>query len=179
MSQPDILVIGGGIAGLSAAAALSKHARVIVLEAEEQIGFHSSGRSATMLHYALGDRLVRALTLASRPFFDNPPEHFSEVPIGRKMPVLVHARDDERPALDALESELSQFAELERLDSRGVHELCPLLKDDARHGIADRNGIRLDPHALLQGNLRELRSNRGELHTGRRISSIGRSGAAW
>ena len=72
MSSPDILVIGGGIAGLSAAAALSKHARVTVLEAEEQIGFHSSGRSATMLHYALGDRLVRALTLASRRFFDDP-----------------------------------------------------------------------------------------------------------
>jgi D-arginine dehydrogenase len=34
VSAPDILVIGGGIAGLSAAAALSKHARVTVLEAE-------------------------------------------------------------------------------------------------------------------------------------------------
>ncbi|HEX6218103.1 MAG TPA: NAD(P)-binding protein, partial [Sphingomicrobium sp.] len=35
--------MGGGVAGLSAAAALSAHARVIVLEAEEQVGFHSSG----------------------------------------------------------------------------------------------------------------------------------------
>jgi len=43
VSAPDILVIGGGIAGLSAAAVLSNHARVTVLEAEEQIGFHSSG----------------------------------------------------------------------------------------------------------------------------------------
>jgi NAD(P) transhydrogenase subunit alpha len=33
----DILVIGGGIAGLSAAGALSNHANVTVLEAEEQI----------------------------------------------------------------------------------------------------------------------------------------------
>ena len=117
MSSPDILVIGGGIAGLSAAAALSKHARVTVLEAEEQIGFHSSGRSATMLHYALGDRLVRALTLASRPFFDDPPAGFSDVPLGHRMPVLIHARDDEREALDALEAEISPFAELERLDA--------------------------------------------------------------
>src|SRR5438067_3659977 len=116
MKTADILIIGGGIAGLSAGAALSKRARVTLLEAEEQIGFHSSGRSATMLHYALGDRLVRALTLASRPFFDDPPEHFSDVPIGRPMPVLVHAREDERQALDALEAELSAFAELERLD---------------------------------------------------------------
>ena len=92
----DILVIGGGIAGLSVAAALSEQARVVVLEAEEQIGFHSSGRSATMLHYALGDRLVRALTLASRSFFEAPPEGFSDIPIGRRMPVLIHAREDER-----------------------------------------------------------------------------------
>ena len=102
MNHADILVIGGGIAGLSAAAALSANARVLVLEAEEQIGYHSSGRSATMVHYALGDRLVRALTLASRPFFDSPPDRFSDVPLGRPMPVLVHAREDELAALEAL-----------------------------------------------------------------------------
>jgi D-arginine dehydrogenase len=175
----DILVIGGGIAGLSAAAALSAEAPVTVLEAEQQVGFHSSGRSATMLHYALGDRLVRALTLASRPFFDDPPDHFSEVPIGRRMPVLVFARDDEREALDALDAAIAPFAQLERLDARAVHELCPLLRDDARHGIADRNGIRLDPHALLQGNLKQLRSNGGELRTGARIAAIERRGGAW
>jgi D-arginine dehydrogenase len=150
-----------------------------VLEAEEQIGFHSSGRSATMVHYALGDRLVRALTLASRPFFDNPPADFAESPLGHRMAVLVHARDDEEAALDQLEAEISRFAPLERLDARGVHELCPLLKDDARHGIADRNGTRLDPHALLQGNLRRLRSNGGELHTASRAARIERSQGTW
>jgi len=179
VKSADILVIGGGIAGLSAAAALAKHGQVAVLEAEEQVGFHSSGRSATMLHYALGDRLVRALTLASRPFFDDPPDDFSEVPLGRQMAVLIHAREDEREALDALESELSLFAQLERLDAQGVHELCPLLKDDALHGIADRNGIRLDPHALLQGNLRQLRSRGGALHVGARIGSVDHQGGTW
>ena len=177
MSAPDILVVGGGIAGLSTAAALSAHAAVTVLEAEEQIGFHSSGRSATMLHYALGDRLIRALTLASRAFFDDPPEHFGDV--GHRMPVLVHAREEEREALDRLDSEISQFAALERLDTAAVHGLCPLLRDDARHGIADPNGIRLDPHALLQGNLRTLRSHGGELRTGMRVEAIERDGTAW
>jgi len=179
LHAPDILVIGGGIAGLSAAAVLSKHARVIVLEAEEQVGYHSSGRSATMLHYALGDRLVRALTLASRTFFDDPPASFSDVPIGRRMPVLVHARDDELEQLDALQAELSRFASLERLNAVGVHQLCPLLRENATHGIADRNGIRLDPHALLQGNLRELRARAGELHTGQRVVTTDRESGAW
>ena len=179
MVAPDIIVIGGGIAGLSAAAVLATHARVTVLEAEVQVGFHASGRSATMLHYALGDELVRALTLASRPFFDDPPEPIAEVPLGRKMAVLVHARDDERAALDALEEELALFATLDRLDRQGVAELCPLLREDARHGIADRDGIRLDPHALLQGNLRALRLAGGTLVTGARIAAIARVGGAW
>ena len=179
MTSADILVIGGGIAGLSAAAALAGQARVLVLEAEEQIGYHSSGRSATMVHYALGDRLVRALTLASRPFFDESPEGFSDAPLGHRMPVLVHAREDERGALDALATEISLFAEVEQLDLCGVHELCPLLKDDAVCGIADRNGMRLDPHALLQGNLRMLRSLGGQLHADCRVAQIEKSGDAW
>ena len=178
-ASSDILIIGGGIAGLSAAAALSAHARVRVLEAEEQIGFHSSGRSATMLHYALGDRLVRALTLASRAFFDDPPEDFTDVPIGRPMPVLIFAREDEREALDALDAEIAPFAELERLDAAGVHQLCPLLNDAAVHGIADRRGIRIDPHALLQSNLRQLRRSRGELVTGARVATIAHKSGVW
>lgn len=172
-------MIGGGIAGLSAAAALSSRARVIVLEAEGQIGYHSSGRSATMVHYALGDRLVRALTFASRPFFDNPPVGFADSPLGHPMAVLIHAREEERQALDALDAEISPFAELERLDARGVHALCPLLKDDALYGLADRRGTRLDPHALLQANLRELRRGGGELFTDCRVKSIRRSAACW
>ena len=179
MNNPDILVIGGGIAGLSAAAALAKHARVAVLEAEEQIGFHSSGRSATMLHYALGDRLVRALTRASRPFFDNPPDDFTDVPLGHRMAVLIHAREEEHDSLEALAGDIAHFAEIERLDGTGVHQLCPLLRDDALYGIADLNGIRLDPHAMLQGNLRQLRSRGGALHTGARIAGIAHSGGAW
>ena len=179
MTNPDILVIGGGIAGLSAAAALSSHARVLVLEAEEQVGYHSSGRSATMLHYALGDSLVRALTLASRPLFDTPPEGFTDVPLGHRMPVLVYARHDERDALDRLDTEISQFASLQRLDAAGVHAFCPLLKEDAQHGIADFDALHLDPHAMLQANLRQLVTRGGELRSGQRISTIARQGGAW
>ena len=175
----DIIVIGGGIAGLSVAAQLSRHATVTVLEAEEQVGFHSSGRSATMLHYFLGDRLVRALTLASRSFIEQPPPGFAEVPLGHSMPVLIHAREDECAALDALEAEIRQFAELERLDARGVHELCPILKPDAAHAIVDHNAIRLDAHGLLQGNLRQLRANGGALHTGSRAATIEHCSGAW
>jgi len=175
----DILIVGGGIAGLSVASELSKNAQVVVLEGEDQIGFHSSGRSATMLHYALGNRLIRALTLASRPFFDSPPDGFDEVPLGRQMPVLVHAREDERLALERLYADISPFAAIERLDEGGVRQLCPLLKPDAVHGLADRDGLRLDPHAILQAHLRVLRRNGGAVHVAAGAGSIERSGGAW
>lgn len=179
MNDCDILVIGGGIAGLSAGSALASHARVLVLEAEDQVGFHSSGRSATMVHYALGDRLVRALTMASRPFFDTPPPGFTDVPLGRRQPVLVHARAEEEPALKRLDQEISPFAALERLDWKGVHELCPILKEDARSGIADFHAMRLDPHALLEGHHRQLRRRGGELLTGERVGTLERRGSRW
>ena len=178
----DILVIGGGIAGLSAASVLSPHARVTVLEAEEQIGFHSSGRSATMLHYALGDPLVRALTLASRAFFDDPPRGFADAPLGHRKAVLIHAREDELPALDELHAAIAPFAELERVGEEGILELCPAIRTGeggAVAGLVDREGIRLDPHALLQGHARVLRERGGDIVTGARAHAVVRSADRW
>jgi D-arginine dehydrogenase len=179
---PDIVIIGGGVAGLSAAAALADQARVAVLEAEEQVGFHSSGRSATMVHYALGDRVVRALTSASRNFFEAPPDDFSDAPLGQRMPVLVHARTNELTALDALQAAIAGFAELERVGEKEMAELCPILRlgeGGAVAGLADHNGIRLDTHALLQSYLRRLRSRGGSLVAGARTAAIMREHGSW
>ena len=182
MSSADIIVIGGGIAGLSAGAALSRHAKVILLEAEEAIGYHSSGRSATMLHYALGDPLVRALTLASRGFFERPPPDFTDVPLGHPMPVLIHAREDEVDELDLLAAAIAPFAELERVGEGGIFDLCPAIRTGEGGAIAalvDRNGIRLDPHALLQGHARALRHQGGEIVTRARVSALEWAGGRW
>jgi len=161
---------------------MSDHARVTVLEAEDSIGYHSTGRSATMVHYALGNPLVRILTLASRPFLDQPPDGFSEVPLGRRMAVLVYARSDELTALDALDTAIAPFASLERVGERQIRDLCPVLKTGegcAVSAILDRNGLRLDPHALLQGYARLLRRNGGGIVTDARAASIERRSGVW
>lgn len=44
MHVSDFIVIGGGIAGISAAAHLAQHGTVVVLEAEPQHGYHSTGQ---------------------------------------------------------------------------------------------------------------------------------------
>ena len=135
-----------------------------------------------MLHYALGNALVRALTLASRQFFDAPPPDFSDVPLGRQMPVLIHAREEEVEELEALEASIAPFAALDRVGESAMRALCPVLRlgaGGAVAGIVDRNGIRLDPHALLQGYGRAVRRNGGEIVTGARAASIERLSSLW
>ncbi len=177
-----MLIIGGGVAGLSAAAMLAPHASVTLLEAEDSIGYHSSGRSATMLHYALGNPLVRALTLASRAFFDEPAQGFTDVPLGRPMPVLIHAREDEMPALDELDSAIAPFASLDRVGESQMLLLCPVIRTGeggAVAGLVDHNGFRLDPHALLQGYARTIRHHGGSVVSSARVAQIARSGNTW
>jgi D-arginine dehydrogenase len=155
---------------------------VTVLEAEESPGYHSTGRSATMLHYALGNRVVRELTLASRPTFDQPPADFTEIPLCRAMPVLVFANEEELAALDDLGEAIAPFAVLDRVGPKEMTRLCPVLKvgkGGAVSGIVDRSGLRLDPHALVQAYLRKLRHSGGNLVHSARIRSISRSARRW
>src|SRR3954469_20392158 len=107
--NPDFLIVGGGIAGLSAAARLVRHGRVIVLEAEEALGVHSSGRSVSFSHYGIGNSVVRGLTAWSRTFFEAQPEGFCETAIAREMPTLYFATDASLNALIALRSEMAHF----------------------------------------------------------------------
>ena len=81
MSQADFIIIGGGIAGASTGFWLSQHGRVIVLERESHPAYHSTGRSAALFTAAYGTPQVRALTQASRDFFDAPPPGFCEHPL--------------------------------------------------------------------------------------------------
>jgi D-arginine dehydrogenase len=46
MKSADIIVIGAGIAGASAAAHLASDHKTVMLEMEERPGYHSTGRSA-------------------------------------------------------------------------------------------------------------------------------------
>jgi hypothetical protein len=71
--RADIAIVGAGMAGASLAAELAPHASVLLLEAEEQPGYHSTGRSAAFWSESYGGPLVQPLTTASGPFLREPP----------------------------------------------------------------------------------------------------------
>ena len=62
----DFIIIGGGIAGISAAARLSEHGSCRVLEREAHLAYHSSGRSAALYEENYGSPSTIALAKAGR-----------------------------------------------------------------------------------------------------------------
>ena len=178
----DFIVIGGGIAGLSVAARLAEHGQVVVLEAEEAVGYHSSGRSAAFYHFGLGNPLVRGLTAWSRPFFDAPPKGFTGVPLATPKPALFIATQEMLPELDALGTEMRRFTDtVEDADEAKMRTLCPLLRfgDDAIvAGLVDHGGRSLDADALLQGFARKARSH-GTVLVRHRVATLARQGSDW
>ena len=61
----DVVIIGGGIAGMSACAQLAPYVKVILLEAEPELCYHSSGRSAATFIEDYGNRVTKELNKAS------------------------------------------------------------------------------------------------------------------
>lgn len=184
MSQTaDFIVIGGGIAGLSVAAQLARHGRVIVLEAEDAVGYHSSGRSAAFYHFGLGNPLVRGLTAWSRPFFDAPPPGFSGVPLATPRPALFIATPDMRADLAALAADMRRFTDtIEDADVAQMRALCPALRFDGPQpiigGLVDHGGRSLDADALLQGFARQARSH-GTVRVRQRVHSLRFADQCW
>ena len=179
MDGADFLVIGAGVAGLSAAARLARHGRTIVLEAEEAVGYHTSGRSATFSHYGIGNHIVRALTAHSRAFF----LEARELPLAHLSTALFIATEEMLGSLDALETVMAEHvASIERAGPAELARLFPPLRLGPGFvvaGLVDRFGLKLDSDALLQAFAREVRDSGGSVLLGRRIAKVEASGSGW
>src|SRR4051812_11020763 len=78
MTEFDVLIVGGGIAGASLGAQIADVRRTAIIEAESYCGFHATGRSAAFWLESYGGPNVALLSAASRRFLINPPSGFSE-----------------------------------------------------------------------------------------------------
>lgn len=175
MQQVDFLVIGAGIAGLSAAARLARRGRVVVCEAEGAPGVHASGRSAAFAHFDMDEPIVRALTAASLPLLEEPG--------ARVHPALFVAPGGQEAALDRLEADYRALAPgVQRLDPEAARALVPVLNigDGGITGaLLDPNGRKLDAHAMLEGHRRVLRENGGRISLDAPVRAMRRDGERW
>jgi D-arginine dehydrogenase len=61
----DVVIIGGGVAGLSLAAAISGRRSVVLVEAEPTFAYHTSSRSAQQMQPSYGPDEIRTITRES------------------------------------------------------------------------------------------------------------------
>ncbi|MHC0052437.1 NAD(P)/FAD-dependent oxidoreductase [Actibacterium sp. D379-3] len=167
----DIIVIGGGIAGISAGARLSHLGKVTVLEGETALGYHASGRSAAMFEETYGLPSTVALNRASRDY------HMTAnggVTSPRGLMLVAGAGQD---AQFADELDQMELAELSLDDARAM---VPILNPQTVTRAGHRSDAwDLDTDRLIQNFARDIRDNGGAVLTGQRVTAITRQGADW
>lgn len=174
----DIIVIGGGMAGASAAAHLAAHGRVVLLEREAQPGYHSTGRSAALFSETYGNRAIRSLTRASRRFFEARADGLAEHPILSPRGALMYAMPGQMPALEEAWAELAPLdPTIRRLDRAETRTFVPVLRPGLVEGaIYEPGAMDIDVHGLHQAYLRRFRRAGGRVMTDAAVTAMAHRG---
>ncbi|WP_050524275.1 NAD(P)/FAD-dependent oxidoreductase [Pseudorhodobacter wandonensis] len=166
----DFIIIGGGIAGISCAARLAKAGKVLLLEAEDALAYHASGRSAALYEPRYGLAPVVALSMASAAYFHSVPDLLS--PRG----MMIVAKADEKSAFEADAASM----ELVPMSVEEARLVVPILNPEtvAHVAMAD-HAWDIDTDLLLQGFARQARRDHAEIVTKAPVTAIARDASGW
>jgi D-arginine dehydrogenase len=181
MSGFDVIVVGGGVAGASAAAFLSQTRRVVLLERESHPGYHTSGRSAALFSETYGNAVVRGLSVGSRSFLEGPPQGFADHPILSPRGGLFIGRAEHLGEIASRAAEGSRLVPSVRaVDADEARRLVPILRPAVvAGGIHEPDAMDIDTHGLLHGFLKVLRGNGGRLVTDAEVEALERRADGW
>ena len=177
----DVAIVGGGIAGVSAGAHLAEAGlSTVLLEAEPTLAYHTTGRSAAQYLENYGNDTVRRLTMASRPFLEDPGE-FGE---GRSLlgprPLLQAGRTDTVAKLQAdVERAKDLVPSTVFVDGDEARRILPILRDDIEGALYEPNSMDIDVAGLHQVYVRRMRAGGGVIRRSWPVGSIERAGSAW
>ena len=177
----DVIVIGGGVAGLAAACFLSSHKRVLLLERESQPAYHSSGRSAALYIEGYENPVVSALTTAGREFFFSPAADFTDVPLLKARGGLTIAEPgDELRMAQFLQRWQPLCPQLCEIDVAQALVMVPVLRPDRMVAACfDPDWYSIDVHALLMGYRRALLKSGGEIRCNAGVRALKQVRGRW
>jgi D-arginine dehydrogenase len=178
MTRYDVIVIGGGIGGLSIAAEVARKHSVLLLETEAALGTHSTGRSGAVFGRSYGNTVVRALNDRAYEFFLAPPADFTEVPLLRPRPWLFIAREDQEAAAENWRTGGAAVREIDGQTARAM--TANLLRPDRiKTGFVDDSCGDIDVHGLMEGYRRLLRQANGTVRLDAGATAMDWRGGAW
>lgn len=169
----DIAIVGAGMAGASLGAELAQHASVLVLEAEDQPGYHATGRSAAFWEECYGGPEVVPLTLASGPYL-------REHGFLRRRGAVYIGRDEDAPAIEAFVTRFrGQGATIERIGREALARHVPGLRPEWSGGVWERACSDIDVGGLHGHYLAALARAGGTLRTRACVERVQREGGGW
>ncbi len=181
MQSADFLIIGGGMAGATAAYGLAPHGRVVMLETEDTPCYHTTGRSAAFYAETYGGPGVQPLTTGSKAFFESPPEGFSPVPLWQKRGALHVAKPGALAQAHEMADALSALApSISVVDAEAARAKAPMLRPNVvGGGVWDPDCALLDVDALHHGFLRAARRHDFKLYCNAEVGSLTRHDGLW
>ena len=163
---------------MSLAGRLARQARVILLEREELLATHTTGRSAAVFTETYGNVEVRALTSEARSFFVNPPAGFADRPLLTPRATLFVGRADHVGALEDWLSENPLAARAVPLQE--VYGRMPILRRDLFVAAGEELGAAdIDVHGLFEGFRRMAVHGGVEIVTSAEVLGIAQTGSSW
>ncbi|MDP9495462.1 MAG: FAD-binding oxidoreductase [Actinomycetota bacterium] len=179
--MPDFVVIGGGIAGVAAAAHLAPHGAVTLLEMEATLAYHTTGRSAALFMVNYGGEGSRPLARASQGFLENPPDGSSDSLLLTDRGALWVADDHQMGHLEQIADEGHASGAGSVLIGRDeVMGLVPMMNPDhLAGGLWEPSAADIDVAALHQAFVRLARGNHAEIRTSSPVTALARTAHGW
>ena len=168
----DIAIIGAGMAGASLAAEIGAAARTILIEGEDQPGYHSTGRSAAFWSESYGGHAIQPLTTASYAYLDE-----QDVLSERR---AVHLAGSQGSA--AIEALLRDYGAAVQFDRLGVAQMDALvagLRSGHRGGLSEPSCKDIDVAALHAHYIGRAKRAGARLLTGAQVNGLRRDDDGW
>lgn len=180
-----MVIIGGGIAGLSAAYFLSEGAKdsaissITVIESEKSLAYHTTGRSAALLTYNYGSGPIRPMNLASGPFLSAPPAGFADHPVLADRGILTVAEEPDHELFEtALEAGRSLVDSIGEIDTSEASVIAPhIIFNETTRAMWEPDAKSIDVAGLHQGYVRGARQNGVTIATSHRADAVVRDGS--